>query len=101
VRLEQALAYRAKVDDAYEQGEVRPNIAEKYPDEFRITDYKPSHGDGPHRSREGWTEDINFDENRKGRRHNCGECARAVQSSAIIGCGWSPPRIGGHWFNAG
>ena len=21
-------------------------------------------------------------------------------SSAIIGCDWSPPRIGGHWFNA-
>jgi Papain fold toxin 1, glutamine deamidase len=21
-------------------------------------------------------------------------------SSAIIGCGWSPSRIGGHWFNA-
>ena len=66
VRQEQALAYCAKVDDAYEHGEVRPNIAVP----VSITDIG-------HRLEK-----------------------LGPGSSAIIGCDWSPPRIGGHWFNA-
>lgn len=88
-----ALAYRAKVEAVYggeesevvrgsaDQAATRPNIAEKYSKEYRASDHEPSPIDGPHQPPERWIEDINFDENRKGRNENCGECARAVQSA--------------------
>jgi Papain fold toxin 1, glutamine deamidase len=92
-RQDYALAYRAKVDAIYErvereaargnadQRDDRPNIVDRYPDDYRVTDHEPPRIDGPHEPPEKWVDGINFDENRKGRNHNCGECARAVQST--------------------
>jgi hypothetical protein len=90
MRQEYAVAYRAKVEAVYgreesevvrgsaDQAEVRPNVAQKHSEEYRASDHEPSPIDGPHQPPEKWIEDINFDENRKGRNENCGECANAV-----------------------
>jgi len=85
-----ALAYRATVEAAYarEESEVvrgsadrRSIVVDKYPNEYRLSDHNPSPIDGPHQPPEKWVHEVNFDENRKGREDNCGECARAVQSA--------------------
>jgi hypothetical protein len=92
-RREYALAYRAKVDAIYERAEreasrgstdqsnERPNIVDKYPDDYRRPTHDPPHVDGPHEQPEKWLRDVNFDAGLPGRRNNCGECSRAVYST--------------------
>jgi hypothetical protein len=90
-RQEHALAYRAKVDALYVRAEpenvrgsadqpevLRPNIVDKYPDEYQAAAHDPPHVEEPHESPKKWTRRINVDESLPGRDNNCGECARAA-----------------------
>jgi hypothetical protein len=70
----------APVDDATELGS-RPSVADAHPEDYTAADHEPPAVDQPHESPEGWARDINHDETEPGRDNNCGECARAVQST--------------------
>jgi len=59
----------------------RPSVADAHPDDYTAADHEPPAVDQPHESPEGWARDINHDETEPGRDNNCGECARAVQST--------------------
>jgi len=95
-RREYALAYRATVDAIYaraeraereasrgstDQSNERPNIVDKYPDDYQRPTHDPPRVDEPHEQPEKWLRDINFDTGLPGRRNNCGECSRAVYST--------------------
>jgi len=59
----------------------RPDVASRYPDDYTPSDHDPPAVEQPHESPETWAGDINRDKSDPGRDNNCGECARAVQST--------------------
>lgn len=89
-RIEQGAAYRAVVEAFYEreaghgspeQPTEHPAVAARYPADYVPAAHEPPRVDGPHEHPEGWARAVNADEGLPGRDSNCGECARAVQST--------------------
>jgi hypothetical protein len=99
-RQEYALAYRATVDAVYASaalhadarraddsqsadaaGAKRPDMAERYPDRYARPADPPPRVDGPGEHPARWVGDIYPGRERHERPNNCGECARAVDST--------------------
>jgi Papain fold toxin 1, glutamine deamidase len=99
-RHEYALAYRATVDAVYAKAEPhtdarrpgdsqppdtagpkRPDMAEKHPDRYARPADPPPRVDGPGEHPARWLTDIYPGRERRERPNNCGECARAVDST--------------------
>ncbi len=59
----------------------RPDVAALYPADYMPSSDPPPSVDGPHESPENWVADVNPDRDSPGRDNNCGECARAVDST--------------------
>jgi hypothetical protein len=117
-RQRHALAYRAVVETVYppvvpaadtrraSDGEPagaarrqRPDMAEKYPGRYaRPADPLPR-VDGPGQHPARWVADIYPGRERPGRPNNCGECARAVDSTwhgvAVVAAELANRRVGG------
>jgi len=70
----------ALADDEGRSG-TRPDVPSKYPGEYVSGKFEPPAVDKPHCSPESWAGDINKGYPAPGRNNNCGECARAVQST--------------------
>jgi hypothetical protein len=58
-----------------------PDVVACYPGEYARSDKKPPRVDKPHTSPEDWVKDTNSGNLRRSRNSNCGECARAVDST--------------------
>jgi hypothetical protein len=72
---------RGAADSADTPSAERPDIASRYPADY-VPSADPLPGvDGPRESPEKWAADINPDRDAPGRDNNCGECARAVDST--------------------
>jgi Papain fold toxin 1, glutamine deamidase len=103
VRREYALAYRATVDAAYAEhagrrpdadarrgagsqaadtaGTQRPDMAERYPGRYARPADPPPRVDGPGEHPGRWVDGIYPGRDRHERPDNCGECARAVDTT--------------------
>jgi Papain fold toxin 1, glutamine deamidase len=98
IRGNYALAYRATVDAAYAEyagrrpdadarrgadltGANRPDMAERYPGRYARPTDPPPRVDGPGEHPERWVGGIYPGRDRQERPNNCGECARAVDTT--------------------
>lgn len=59
----------------------RPDVAAQHPADYVPSPDPPPRVDGPHEGPENWAADVNQDRDAPGRDNNCGECARAVDST--------------------
>jgi hypothetical protein len=59
-----------------------PDIHDRYPPDYKLAPEVPPPGiEGPHESPEKWLDTINPDKADIGRRFNCGDCSRSVDST--------------------
>jgi len=59
-----------------------PDIHDRYPPDYKLAqEAQPPGIDGPHESPEKWLDAINPGNADKGRRFNCGDCSRSVDST--------------------
>jgi hypothetical protein len=88
---------RAQRDDARRAG-LR-DVSASHPEDYVPSDAPAPQIDRPHQSPEAWIDAVNPDRTAPGRDNNCGECARATQSTwqgePAVAAAMRDPKSGG------
>jgi Papain fold toxin 1, glutamine deamidase len=75
------------------------DVPASHPENYVPSDAPLPHVDRPHQSPETWIEEVNPDRTAPGRYNNCGECARATQSTwqgePVVAAAMRDPDSGG------